>query len=176
MHPAAVKVLATLNPEWDGLGRHRDYPELPLDYNGAERALRGPVVGRKNFYGSGSKASAELASRVWAITATAGGASLNPLAYLGAYLNECAQVCGTPPTGAALDRFLPWPSTPSTEPTRPAGPTRPSPTPPPATPPAPTRPSPHGSPDRPPLHPLPAVDLHRRQITAADRHSEHLRA
>jgi transposase len=108
MHPAAVKVLATLDREWDGLGRHLAFPELPLDNNSAERALRGPVVGRKNFYGSGSKASAELASRVWTITATAERAGLNPLAYLGAYLNECAQTGGTPPTGAALDRFLPW--------------------------------------------------------------------
>jgi hypothetical protein len=34
-------------------------------------ALRGPVVGRKNYYGSGSAVSAELASQVWTITATA---------------------------------------------------------------------------------------------------------
>ena len=108
MHPAAVKVLATLDREWDGLARHREFPELPLDNNTAERALRGPVVGRKNFYGSGSTASAELASRVWTITATTERAGLNPLAYLGAYLHACAQAGGTPPTGAALDRFLPW--------------------------------------------------------------------
>jgi len=108
MHPAAVKVLATLDREWDGLARHREFPELPLDNNAAERALRGPVVGRKNFYGSGSTASAELAGRVWTITATTERAGLNPLAYLGAYLHACAQAGGTPPTGAALDRFLPW--------------------------------------------------------------------
>jgi transposase len=108
MHPAAVKVLATLDREWDGLTRHREFPELPLDNNSAERALRGPVVGRKNFYGSGSTASAELASRVWTIAATTERAGLNPLAYLGAYLHACAQAGGTPPTGAALDRFLPW--------------------------------------------------------------------
>jgi transposase len=108
MHPAAVKVLATLDREWDGLTRHREFPELPLDNNTSERALRGPVVGRKNFYGSGSKTSAELASRVWTITATTERAGLNPLAYLDAYLHACAQAGGKPPTGAALDRFLPW--------------------------------------------------------------------
>ena len=91
MHPAAVKGLATLDREWAGLARHREFPELPLDNNGAERALRGPVVGRKNFYGSGSKTSAELASRVWTITATTERAGLNPLVYLGAYLHACAQ-------------------------------------------------------------------------------------
>ena len=108
MHPAAVKVLATLDREWDGLARHREFPELPLDNNASERALRGPVVGRKNFYGSGSIASAELASRVWTITATAERAGLNPLVYLGAYLDDCAQAGGTAPTGTALNRFLPW--------------------------------------------------------------------
>ena len=108
MHPAAVKVLATLDREWEGLTRHREFPELPLDNNTSERALRGPVVGRKNFYGSGSTTSAELASRVWTITATTERAGLNPLVYLGAYLHACAQAGGTPPTGAALDRFLPW--------------------------------------------------------------------
>ena len=108
LHPAAAKVLATLDREWDGLARHREYPELPLDNNTSERALRGPVIGRKNFYGSGSVVSAELASRVWTITATAQRAGLNPLTYLGAYLDACAQAGGTAPQGQALARFLPW--------------------------------------------------------------------
>jgi len=108
LHPAAAKVLATLDREWDGLARHREYPELPLDNNTAERALRGPVVGRKNYYGSGSVVSAQLASRVFTITATAQRAGLNPLAYLRAYLDSCAQAGGTAPTGQALTRFLPW--------------------------------------------------------------------
>ncbi|HEX3305178.1 MAG TPA: transposase [Streptosporangiaceae bacterium] len=107
-----MKVLATLDREWEGLARHREFPELPLDNNGAERALRGPVVGRKNFYGSGSTVSAELASRVWTIIATVERAGLNPLVYLRAYLDQCAQAGGTPPTGAALDRFLPWATNP----------------------------------------------------------------
>jgi transposase len=108
LHPAAAKVLATLDREWDGLARHREFPELALDNNTSERALRGPVVGRKNYYGSGSVVSAQLASRVFTITATATRAGLNPLGYLQAYLDECAQAGGTAPTGAALTRFLPW--------------------------------------------------------------------
>jgi hypothetical protein len=108
LHPAAAKVLATLDREWEGLARHRDFPELPLDNNTSERALRGPVVGRKNYYGSGSVVSAQLASRVWTITATAGRAGLNPLTYLGAYLDACAQAGGTAPQGQALARFFPW--------------------------------------------------------------------
>ena len=66
------------------------------------------MVGRKNYYGSGSVVSAQLASRVFTITATATRAGLNPLSYLRAILDECAQAGGAAPTGAALTRFLPW--------------------------------------------------------------------
>ena len=31
LHPAAAKVIATLSNEWDGLARHQDLPQLPLD-------------------------------------------------------------------------------------------------------------------------------------------------
>jgi transposase len=108
LHPAAAKVLATLDREWDGLARHREFPELALDNNTSERALRGPVVGRKNYYGSGSVVSAQLASRVWTITATAERAGLNPLVYLRDYLDSCAHAGAKAPTGQALTRFLPW--------------------------------------------------------------------
>jgi len=111
LHPAAAKVLATLDREWEGLARHKEFPDLPLDNNAAERALRRPVIGRKNYYGSGSVASAELASRVWTIAATAERAGLNVLAYLTDYLTACAQAGGKPPGAEALARFLPWEAT-----------------------------------------------------------------
>jgi transposase len=112
-HPAAAKVIATINREWEGLARHREHPELPLDNNTAERALRTPVVGRKNFYGSGSTDSAQLASRAWTVLATAERAGYNPLAYLTSYLNACAAAGAKPPTGDALARFLPWTASPA---------------------------------------------------------------
>ena len=40
----AKKTLATLDREWDGLVRHREYPMISLDNNTAERAIRRPVV------------------------------------------------------------------------------------------------------------------------------------
>ena len=111
LHPAAVKVLATLDHEWDGLARHKDFPELALDNNTSERALRNPVVGRKNYYGSGAVWAARLAGRVWTVTATAQLAGCDPLAYLRAYLDACAAAGARPPTGQALARFLPWMAT-----------------------------------------------------------------
>jgi transposase len=108
LHPAAAKVIATLNNEWDGLARHRDLPQLPLDNNVAERALRTPVIGRKNFYGSGAQWAAGLAADVWTVTATAARHGIEPLSLLTGYLDACAHAGGTAPAGAALDPFLPW--------------------------------------------------------------------
>jgi transposase len=34
-------------------------------------------------------------------------ARLNPITYLAAYLDECGRSNGKPPTGPALERFLP---------------------------------------------------------------------
>ena len=44
---------------------------ISLDNNAAERALRRPVVTRKNAYGSRNAESARLAARIWTVTATA---------------------------------------------------------------------------------------------------------
>src|SRR6266576_2101665 len=108
LHPAAAKVIATLSNEWDGLARHQDLPQLPLDNNTAERALRTPVIGRKNFYGSGAEWAAHLAADVWTVTATAARHDIEPLGLLTGYLHECARNGGAAPAGADLDPFLPW--------------------------------------------------------------------
>ena len=108
LHPAARKVLAALDHEWEGLARHREVLELALDNNASERALRNPVVLRKNCYGSGSVWAATLAARVWTITATAARAGCNLLTYLTSYLDACATAGGRALSGAALEAFLPW--------------------------------------------------------------------
>ena len=108
LHPAAAKVIATLNNEWDGLARHQELPQLPLDNNTAEQALRTPVIGRKNFYGSGAQWAAHLAADVWTVTATAARHDIEPLGLLTGYLHECARNGGTAPAGAGLDPYLPW--------------------------------------------------------------------
>ncbi|MGH3304386.1 MAG: IS66 family transposase [Streptosporangiaceae bacterium] len=108
LHPAAAKVLATLDREWDGLAAHRDFPDLPLDNNTAERAIRAGVTGRKNYNGSGSRWAAELAGHSRAILGTARLAGHNPRACLEAYLHACAEAGGKPPAGQAMEALLPW--------------------------------------------------------------------
>ena len=43
---ACAKVLRSLRNHWQGLTLFVEDPDLPMDNNQAERALRGPVVGR----------------------------------------------------------------------------------------------------------------------------------
>ena len=81
---------------------------IGLDNNAAERAIRRPVVTRKNACGSRNEDAARLAARTWTVTATAEMAGLNVLTYLTAYLDACGGNGGKPITGADLERFLPW--------------------------------------------------------------------
>jgi transposase len=109
----AKKALATLDREWDGLTAHREYPMIGLDNNPAERAIRRPVVTRKNAYGSRNDDAARLAARLWTVTATAEMAGLNVLTYLMAYLDACGRNGGQPLPAPELERFLPWNAAPA---------------------------------------------------------------
>lgn len=102
----AKKALATLDREWDGLAAHRDYPMIGLDNNPAERALRRPVVTRKNAYGSRNEATAGLAAIIWTVTvtATATMAGSNVLTYLTAYLDACGHNRSKPLTSPDLEQ------------------------------------------------------------------------
>ena len=59
---AAGQALATLGRERDGLIAHREYPVISLGQLG-RRALRRPVVTRKNARRSRNKDAARLAAR-----------------------------------------------------------------------------------------------------------------
>jgi len=55
------KALASLREHWMGLTLLIDDARIPLDNNDSKRMIRGPAVGRKNYYGSGSQWSGRLA-------------------------------------------------------------------------------------------------------------------
>ena len=61
---------------WPGLVLFLDNPQIPLSNNGTERAARGPVVGRKNHYGSHSLRGTEVAATLYSLIE---GAKLNDL-------------------------------------------------------------------------------------------------
>ena len=51
--PPCRKVLKSLARHWPGLTVFVDQPEVAMDNNAAERALRNPVWDARNYYGSG---------------------------------------------------------------------------------------------------------------------------
>ncbi|MHB8332852.1 MAG: IS66 family transposase [Candidatus Dormibacteria bacterium] len=104
----ARKALSLMAKGWPRLTRFLADPAVALDNNTAERSLRTPVIGRKNFYGSGAAWSAELAAVVWTIAATANLHGIEPLHFLQEYLGVCAEQGGKPPQGEALARFRFW--------------------------------------------------------------------
>ena len=103
---ARRKALASLREHWVGLTVFVERPDVPMDNNAAERDLRGPVVGRKNYYGSGSEWSGRLAAALFGLFQTLCLARINPLKWLTAYLEACAQAGGKAPANAT--DFLPW--------------------------------------------------------------------
>jgi transposase len=103
---AQKKVLESLKNHWDGLTVFVDHPEVPLDNNTAERVQRGPVVGRKNYYGSGTQWSGRLAAMLFSLFQTLALAKINPHFWLTAYLNACAAAGGQAPLDA--EKYLPW--------------------------------------------------------------------
>jgi transposase len=106
LHPARRRVLLSLGNHWTGLTVFVEHPEVPMDNNTAERAQRGPVVGRKNYYGSGAVWAGRLAAMMFSLLQTLCLWQLNPRAWLTAYLTACAEAGGEPPED--VERFLPW--------------------------------------------------------------------
>lgn len=67
---------------WSRLTVFVNNPLVPLDNNGTERGIRGPVVGRKNHYGSKSKRGTEAAAILYSLLETAKLHDVDPAHYL----------------------------------------------------------------------------------------------
>ena len=100
------KALESLRTHWQGATLFVDHPEIPMDNNEAERALRNPVVGRKNYYGSGAVWSGQLSAMLFTLFQTYLRNQLDPQQFLLAYFDACAHHGGQPPEN--LDQWLPW--------------------------------------------------------------------
>jgi transposase len=66
---------------YEGLTLFLDNPLVPIDNNGSERNLRGPVVGRKTWYGTHSPDGAEAAAIHFSIIQSCKLIGLNPRLY-----------------------------------------------------------------------------------------------
>ena len=99
-------ILKSMKNHWKGLTVFVDYPEVPMDNNLAERILRGPVVGRKNFYGSGALWSGFFAAAMFSIFQSLELWGINQYLWLTDYLEACANNGGKAPDD--ISQFLPW--------------------------------------------------------------------
>ena len=100
------KVLTSLQEHWSGLTLFVDDPRIPMDNNISERRLRGPALGRKNYYGSGAEWSGRLAATLFSILATLKMWQINPRLWLRWFLDSCAAAGGQAPPD--IQPFLPW--------------------------------------------------------------------
>ena len=104
--PAARKALESMGNHWDGLSIFVDKPNIPMDNNRAERGIRNPVIGRKNYYGSGAVWSGMLSVMLFSLFQTLEMNQIDPHGFLLSYLEACARNKGHPPEN--LDDFIPW--------------------------------------------------------------------
>src|SRR6202162_3576432 len=107
-HPSRLrrKVLGSLQTHWPGLTLFADHPQIPMDNNGAERAVRPGALGRKNYYGCASRWSAQLLAMMFSLLQTLVLHNLTPRTYLSAYLQACALNGSKAPE--QLESWLPW--------------------------------------------------------------------
>jgi transposase len=67
---------------WDRLTLFLEDPVVWLDNNRTERGLRGPVIGRRNHFGSKSVRGTEVAAVLYSLVESAKVAGVDPVAYL----------------------------------------------------------------------------------------------
>ena len=88
---------------WTALNRYTADGRLEMSNNAAERAMRPPVLGRKNYLFCGSDAGGQRAACVYTLVETAKMNGINPQAYLTNVLGRIAEH-----PIHQIDALLPW--------------------------------------------------------------------
>lgn len=79
--PMGVAIRYTLN-QWEPLGVFLEHPDVPLDNNESESALRRVALGRKNFLFVGNETAGENLAGLYSLVASCEANDINPVAYL----------------------------------------------------------------------------------------------
>ena len=101
-----AKPLRSLLHHRQGLSLFVDRPHVPLDNNAAERALRGPVIGRRLSFGSDSETGARFTAVMYSVVGTLATNGIDVRRWLEAWLRACASIGRRPPQD--LSPWLPW--------------------------------------------------------------------
>ncbi len=105
-HPGQTSIMESMKNHWKGLTLFLDSPDIAMDNNRAERMLRGPVLGRKNYWGNHSSWAAELTGAMYSLIQTCILNGISSRAYLAYYFEECIKR-GKAPSEDEIDSFLP---------------------------------------------------------------------
>lgn len=79
--PMGVAIRYALN-QWDALGVFLEDPNIPLDNNESESALRRVALGRKNFLFVGNETAGENLAGLYSLVASCEANDINPVEYL----------------------------------------------------------------------------------------------
>ena len=101
-----TKALRSLLNHRSGLSVFVGKPQIPMDNNAAERALRGPVIGRRLSFGSDGETGARFTALLYSVVATLKTNGIDVRRWLEAWLQACAKNGGQPPDD--LSPWLPW--------------------------------------------------------------------
>ena len=101
-----AKALRSLLNHREGLCVFVDHPQVPMDNNAAERALRGPAIGRQLSFGSDSEKGARFTAMMYSVAGTLALNGIDVRRWLQAWLTACAKNGGKPPDD--LSPWLPW--------------------------------------------------------------------
>jgi transposase len=88
---------------WTALTRYMQDGRLEMSNNAAERAMKPPVLGRKNYLFCGSDAGGQRAACLYTIIETAKLNDINPETYL---TDMISRIDDHPALG--IDKLLPW--------------------------------------------------------------------
>ena len=77
-----AQAIEFVKARWPSLKVFLKDPRVPLDNGEAERQIRGPVVGRKNYYGTRSERGARVASLMFSMIQTCTMLGVDPHGYL----------------------------------------------------------------------------------------------
>jgi transposase len=76
------RAIEYMSERWSKATLFLEHARVPLDNNAVERAIRGPVIGRKNHYGSRSRRGTEVAAIFYSLIESAKLAGIDPAKYL----------------------------------------------------------------------------------------------
>ncbi len=100
------KPLKSLINHRQGLSVFVEHPQVPMDNNIAESALRGPALARKISFGSDSEEGARTSAILYTVLGTLAKNGIDILSWLKGWLTACAEDGRSPPED--LSPWLPW--------------------------------------------------------------------